>query len=84
MKLVLMCAVVALAATFATAVLAQTVRGDPAHRAKFYSDANSPALGLGKPHTDEGRDWRSGNAMILHHGYESDRYRYHGGPKSND
>jgi hypothetical protein len=84
MKLALTGAVVALAATFATAVLAQAATEGPGYRAKFYSDASGQTLGSGKPHPDDGRDWQSGNAMMLHHAYESNRYRYHGGPKSND
>jgi hypothetical protein len=84
MKLVLTGAVTVLAATFATAVLAQPVTESPGYRAKFYADANGRTLGSGKPHAADGRDWQSGNAMMLQHAYESDRYRYHGGPKSND
>jgi hypothetical protein len=84
MKLVLTGAVAAFAATFATAVLAQAVTEGPGYRAKFYSDPNCQTLGSGKPRADDGRDWQSGNAAMLHHAYESDRYRYHGGPKSND
>jgi hypothetical protein len=84
MKLALTGAVAALAVTFATAALAQTVTEGPGYRAPFYSDAYGQTLGSGKPHTDDGRDWQSGNAMMLHHAYDSDRYRYHGGPKSND
>lgn len=84
MKLVLTGAVAALAATFATAVLAQTVTEGPGYRAKFYADANGQVLESGKLHTGDGRDWQSGNAMMRHHAYEPDQYRYHGGPKSND
>jgi hypothetical protein len=66
------------------APLAHAVTEGPGYPAKFYSDANSQTLGSGKLRTDEGRDWQSGNVMMLHHAYESDRYSYHSGPKSND
>jgi hypothetical protein len=52
MKLVLTGAVAALAATFATAALAQAVTEGPGHRAKFNADANGRTLGSGKPRTD--------------------------------
>jgi hypothetical protein len=70
MKLALMGAVVAVAATFATGALAQDVTEQPCHRARS--------------HTHDSRGWQSGDVMMLHHAYEPDRYRYHGGPKSND
>jgi len=48
----------------------------------------TPALaqGPGNPYADGRyhRDWQNGNAMMSHHAVESDAYRYHGGPKSND
>jgi hypothetical protein len=84
MKLALIGAVAAVTATFTTAALAQAVTEGPGYRTQFYSDANGQTLRSGSPYINDGRDWRSGNAMMLHHAYESDRYRYHGGPKSND
>jgi hypothetical protein len=84
MKLALIGAVAAIAAAFATAALAQAVTEDHDYRVQFHSDANGQTLGSGNPHTDDSRDLQSGTAMMLHHAYEPDRYRYHGGPKSND
>jgi hypothetical protein len=72
------------AAAFANSAQAQIVVEDPGYRAQFYSGANGQYPGPGNPHTDDRRDWQSGNAMMLHHANEPDRYRYHGGPKSND
>jgi hypothetical protein len=48
----------------------------------------TPALaqGPGNPYADGGY-WRNGNAMVSDHAMQStetERYRYHGGPKSND
>jgi hypothetical protein len=84
MKLALIGAVAAVTATFATGALAQAITEGPGYRAQFYSDANGQTLGSGNPHINDGCEWRSGNAVMLHHAYEPDRYRYHGGPKSND
>jgi len=84
MKLALMGAVAAVTATFATAALAQAVTEGPGYRAQFYSDANGQALGSGYQHTYDDRYWQRGDAMMQHHAYEPGRYRYHGGPKSND
>lgn len=81
MKLALMGAV---AATFATTAMAQAVTEGPGYRAQFYSDANGQIPGSGNPHFGGGYDWQSGYAMMLYRAYEPDRYRYHGGPKSND
>jgi hypothetical protein len=79
MRLALMGAIAAVAGTFATAALAQAVSHEPLYRSQFYSP------GSGNPYIDDGRrNWQSGYAMLLHHAYEPDRYRYHGGPKSND
>jgi hypothetical protein len=84
MKLALMGAVAIVTVTFATAALAQAVTEQPRYRAQFYSDANGQIPGSGNAHIGGGCDWQSGNAVMLHHAYEPDRYRYHGGPKSND
>jgi hypothetical protein len=86
MKRALIGAIAAVGAAFATPVLAQAVIEDPGYRAQFYSNANGQNLGPGNPHTDGGyyRDWRRGSAMMLNHANQPDRYRYHGGPKSND
>jgi hypothetical protein len=83
MKLALIGVVAVVAAAFATPVLAQE---DPGYRAQFYSNANGQNLDPGNPHADGNyyRGWQSGNTMLLHHANEPDRYRYHGGPKSND
>jgi len=83
MKLALMGAVAALTATFATAAVAQAVTEGPCYRAQFYSDANGQALGSGNQHAYD-RYWQRGDAMVRHDADEPDRYRYHGGPKSND
>ena len=74
----------AVAATFATSALAQAVTEAPRLRSQFYSDVNSHIVKSGNPHTHDGCDWQNGNAMMLPHANESNRYRYHGGPKSND
>jgi hypothetical protein len=84
MKLALMGAVAAVAATFATAALAQAVTEEPCYRAQVCSNANGRTPGSANSHTHDSRDWQRRDAMMLHHAYDSDRYRYHGGPKSND
>jgi hypothetical protein len=84
MKSALIGAVAAVTATFATAALARTVTEQPGYRAQFCFCANGQTLGSGNPHTYANRGWQNGNAMTLQHAYEPDRYRYHGGPKSND
>jgi hypothetical protein len=84
MKSALMGAIAAVTVTFATAALAQAVTEQPGYRAQFYSHANGQTIGWGNPCTYDDRGGQSGNAMMLQHAYEPDRYRYHGGPKSND
>jgi hypothetical protein len=84
MKSALIGVVAAVAATLATTALAPAVTEASGLRSQFYSNASSQTLKSGNPHTDDRRDWQCGNAMIPPHANESDRYRYHGGPKSND
>ena len=86
MKLALMGAVATVTATFATAALAQAVTEDPGHRAQFYSDSNGQTTGSGNPRTFDDRYWQGWDAATMPHADadEPDRYRYHGGPKSND
>ena len=85
MKLTLIGAAAVAAAAFATPVLAQAVIEDPGHCALFHPNANCQNLGPGNPYTDGGY-WRNGNAMVSDRmlSAEAGRYRYHGGPKSND
>jgi hypothetical protein len=86
MKLALIGAAAVAAAAFATPALAQAVVEDPGYCAQFYPNANCQNLGPGNPYTDGGY-WRNGNAMELGHAMQSaetEPYRYHGGPKSND
>jgi hypothetical protein len=86
MKLALIGVVGVVAAAFATPALAQAAIEDSGYRAQLYVSANRQNLGPVDPHADGSyyRDWQSGNAMMLHHADEAARYRYHGGPKSND
>lgn len=85
MKSALIGAVVVAASAFVNPALAEAVIGDPGYRAQFDTNANGQNLGSRNPYSDGGyyRDAK-GNAVVLHHGGETDRYRYHGGPKLND
>ena len=80
MKIALIGAAAVAAAAFATPVLAQAVIENPGRFEQFYPDPNCQNLGAGNPYTDGGY-WRNGNATLS---AESEPYRYHGGPKSND
>ncbi len=86
MKSALIGAAAVAAAAFATPALAQAVIEDPGYCAQFYPDAKCQNLGPGNPYTDGSynRKWRNGNGSMSLHADESDAYRYHGGPKSND
>lgn len=83
MKSALFGAVVVAASAFANPALAEAAIGDSGHGAQFDTYANG--LRSGNPYSDGGyyRDPK-GNVVVLHHADEPDRYRYHGGPKSND
>jgi hypothetical protein len=89
MKQALIGAAAVVAAAFAAPALAQAVVEDPGYCAQFYPDANCQNLGPGNPYTDGGyyRDGQNGHTKVLDHATqppETDAYRYHGGPKSND
>jgi hypothetical protein len=84
MKLVLMGAVAAIAATFATAALAQSVTEEAGRRAEVRSDANAPTPRSGNPLGEDIRNQQSRDTTMPHDADEPDQYRYHGGPKSND
>jgi hypothetical protein len=77
-------AVAIVAAAFVNSVPPQIAVEGPGERAQFNSVANSQYSVPGNLYTDDGRDWQRGNANMLHDANGSDRYRYHGGPKSND
>jgi hypothetical protein len=85
MKLALI-GIVSVAAAFAAPALAQAAIENSGYRAQLYVSANRQDLGPADPLADGSysRDWQSGNAMMLHQANEAARYRYHGGPKSND
>jgi hypothetical protein len=84
MKLALIVAIAGVAAAFANSAQAQIAVEDSSYRAQFYSNTDGQNPEPRNLYADDSRDWRSGNAMMLHHANEPDRYRYHGGPKSND
>jgi hypothetical protein len=73
---------VAVAAAFATPVLAQAVIEDPGYCAQFYPNANCQNLGPGNPYTD-GRYYHN-DPTVTTEAAETNAYHYHGGPKSND
>jgi hypothetical protein len=84
MKLASIGAVAIVPAAFVNSAQAQIAVEGPGYPARFNSVANSQYSEPGNPYTDDGRDWHRGNANMLHDANGTDRYRYHGGPKSND
>jgi len=83
MRLALIGAIAVVAITFVDSAQAQTAVEDPGYRARFYSNASGQNQGLG-PLTDDSRVRQTTDAMTLQQANEPSRYRYHGGPKSND
>jgi hypothetical protein len=81
MRLALIGAMAVVAISFVDAAQAQTAVEDPGYRAQFYSSASGQNQGLG-PLTDDSRVRQTRDAMTQAN--EPNRYRYHGGPKSND
>jgi hypothetical protein len=79
MKLALIGAAAVAAAAFATPALAQQVIEDPGYCAQFYPNANCQNLGPGNPYTDGGYFRDRATRTV-----QPDKYRYHGGPKSDD
>ena len=81
MKLASIGAAAIVAAAFANSAQAQIAVEGPGYRAQFNSVANGQYPESGNPYS---RDWQRGYADTLRDANGSDRYRYHGGPKSND
>jgi hypothetical protein len=88
MKLALIGAAAVTAAAFATPALAQAVIEDPGYCAQYYPDAHCQNLGSGTPYADGGyrQNWQNGYPVVARvpQSADSDPYRYHGGPKSED
>jgi hypothetical protein len=83
MRLALIGAAAFVAIAFVDSAQAQTAVEDLGYRAQFYSNASGQNQRLG-PLTDDSRVGQTRDAMTLQQANEPNRYRYHGGPKSND